>query len=187
MKKTMMKLLLVASCPLLITLVGCGYTTRSSISDKYRTIYIAPFINKIDITQETDIGSKYKVYRPLLETDVTRRVNNKYLFDGNLKPVGKENADLILKGELVEFVRDPTRYNENEDVEEYRLNIRVNLSMWDTRENRLAWEESRFTGQATYFTSFYPIASERKDEGTAVNDAIDDLARRIVERTVEQW
>ncbi|MFA5362823.1 MAG: hypothetical protein WC335_06225, partial [Candidatus Omnitrophota bacterium] len=47
---------------MVLGLHGCGYTTRSSlISTKYLTIFITPFINKIDITLETDTGSKYKV------------------------------------------------------------------------------------------------------------------------------
>ena len=177
--------LLLTSCSLL--LCACGYTTRSAISNKFRTIYVEPFINKVDITKETDVERRYKVYRPSLETDVSRAVNNKYLFDGNLKPAKKESADLVLKGELVEFSRDPLRYNDNNDVEEYRVNVKVNLGLWDNKENRLIWEESSFTGFADFFTSFYPVASDRKDESVAVNEATDDLARRIVERTVEEW
>ncbi|MFA5410886.1 MAG: LPS assembly lipoprotein LptE [Candidatus Omnitrophota bacterium] len=172
---------------LLLTLAGCGYTTRSNISLKYTTVYITPFTNKIDITQETSIGSRYKIYRPLLETDVTRAVNTRFLLDGNLKPIRKESADLILKGELVEFNRDAVRYSDDDEVEEYRINVRVNLSLWDTKENKLVWEEKNFTGTASYFTSFYAVSAERKTEGAAVNEAITDLARRIVERTVEEW
>jgi outer membrane lipopolysaccharide assembly protein LptE/RlpB len=172
---------------LLVTLAGCGYTTRSNISTKFKTIYITPFINKVDIARETDIGSKYKIYRPLLETDITKAVNNKFLLDGNLKPIKKESADLILKGELVEFGREPLRYSEDNEVEEYRINVKVNLILWDNKENKSLWEENYFTGIASYFTSYYPVAAERKEEAVAVNDAITDLARRIVERTVEEW
>lgn len=172
---------------LLFTLfTGCGYTTRSMISDKYTTIYIYPFINKIDIAQETESANKYRLYKPMLETDITKKVINKYLFDGNLRPVKTESADLILKGELVEFRRDPLRYTDNDDVEEYRINIVVNLTLWDRKEDKLVWEESRFTGDFTYFTSFATAGIPKTDD-VAVNDAIDDLARRIVERTVEQW
>lgn len=166
---------------------GCGYTTRSAISGEFRTVYIAPFVNKIDITKESDVGSQYKVYRPLLETDITREVNHKFLWDGNLKPVSSEKADLTLKGELVEFVRDPVRYDDNEEVEEYRLNLRVNLTLWDNRKDKLVWEEKNFTGDTTYFTSFHPVVSERITESQAITNAITDLARRIVERTVEEW
>ncbi|MDD5652533.1 MAG: LPS assembly lipoprotein LptE [Candidatus Omnitrophica bacterium] len=177
--------LLFAFCSLFLS--ACGYTTRSSISNKYRTIYVAPFINKIDITKEMNAENKYKIYRPSLETDVTVSVTNKFLFDGNLKPVREDTADLTLKGEVVDFARDPLRYSDNDDVQEYRVNVRVNMTLWDNRANMLLWQESNFTGYADYYTSFYPVASERKDESVAVTQALDDLARRVVERAVEEW
>lgn len=172
-----------AACSL--WLVGCGYTTRSMISDKFKTVYVAPFLNKIDITKETDVASKYKIYRPFLETDITKAVIAKFLSDGNLKLLKQESADLVLKGELVEFRKDPLRYTDSDEVEEYRINLIVNLNLWDNKENRLAWEEKRFTGDTTYFA--LTTNSQYKSEATAINDAITDLARRIVERTVEQW
>lgn len=165
---------------------GCGYTTRSMISDKFRTIYVVPFVNKIDVTKEAAAANKYKLYKPTLETDITKSVTNKFLFDGNLRPTREENADLILRGELIEFRRDPLRYTDNNEVEEYRINLVVNISLWDKKENKLAWEENRFTGDSTYFTSF-TISGAPKSDDAAINDAISDLSRRIVERTVEQW
>lgn len=170
-------------CVMVIFLAGCGYTTRSMLSDKYRTIYVTPFVNKIDITSESDAGSKYKLYRPTIETDVTRYVNNRYLFDGNLRPAKEELADLVLKGEIVEFRKDPLRYLDNDVVSEYRINLIVNISLWDKQEDKLVWKEDNFTGDTTYFTQ----GSQAKSEDTAVNTALEDLARRIVERTVEDW
>jgi hypothetical protein len=172
------------ACLLALACAGCGYTTRSAISNQYRTIYIVPFVNKIDITLESNVQGKYKIYRPRLETDITKAVANKYLFDGNLRPVSEANADLVLRGELVEFMRDPLRYDDNDEVEEYRVNVRVNLALWDARENKLVWEEKSFTGDTTYFT---PGHLNSKSDEAAISDAIADLARRIVERTVEEW
>lgn len=174
-----------ASHLLLITVLsGCGYTTRSMISNEFKTIYITPFVNKIDITQEADTGNKYKLYRPHLETTVTRVVIDKYLFDGNLRPTDLTSADLALKAELIEFRRDPLRYDDNDEVEEYRVSVRVRMSLWNNRKNETAWEEDNFGGEATYFTAGHTGA---KSEEAAVNEAIADLARRIVERTVEEW
>jgi outer membrane lipopolysaccharide assembly protein LptE/RlpB len=171
-------------CCLLITLLsGCGYTTRSMIASKFHTIYVAPFVNKVDITAESDAGSKYRLYRPMIETDITRYVNNRYLFDGNLRPAKEELADLVLKGEVIEFRKDPLRYLDNDAVSEYRINLVVNISLWDKQENKLIWQENSFTGDTTYFTQ----GSQSKSEDAAVNDALNDLARRIVERTVEEW
>lgn len=181
MKKNILGVLCTVYC--VLCFAGCGYTSRSLITNQFKTISIPQFTNKIDITKENDSATRYKVYRPLLESDITRAVIDKFLFDGNLKPVQSELADLTLKGELMEFRRDPLRYTVNNDVEEYRINIIVTLSLWDNKENKLAWQESGFTGETTYFTT----GTAQKSEATAINDAITDLARRIVERTVEQW
>lgn len=178
-------LILTISCYLLpiVVLSGCGYTTRSMIINKYRTIYVTPFINKVDITKETDSANKYRIYRPMIETDITRYVNDKYLFDGNLRPAKEDTADLILKGEVIEFRKDPLRYDSNENVSEYRINLVVNIKLLDREDNKLVWEENNFTGDTTYFTT----GTQAKSEDIAVNDALSDLSRRIVERTVEQW
>lgn len=172
-------------------LMGCGYTTRSMISTKYRTIYVTPFINKIDITNELDTGSKFKIYRPRLETDVTNAVINKYLFDGNLRPTNKESADLVLKGEVLEYRKDALRYSENDDVTEYRMSLFVNISLWDNKENKMLWQADRFSGYFEYFTNYYPLSNVTKyddnENDVPLNKALDDLARRVVERTVNEW
>jgi hypothetical protein len=168
---------------LFFVMAGCGYTTRSMISNEYRTIFIAPFVNKIDITRDSDSGTKYKIYRPSLETDITKAVNNKYLFDGNLKPVKKESAYLLLEGEVVDFRKEPLRYTDNDEVYEYRINVVANLKLYDTKKNKLLWQENNFTGYYSYFTQGSSVSSE----ASTINSAVNDLARRIVERTVEQW
>ena len=176
-------------CLLSSFLSGCGYTTRSMLYGKYSTIYITPFLNKVDVTQESFSANKYRIYRPMLETDITKKVINRYLFDGNLKPAKEAQADLVLKGELIEYRKDPLSYTSGtEDVTEYRINIYVNLSLWDQKENKLLWQENNFNGNYSYFTRLDDnSANIQIPEGTAVNNAVEDLARRIVERTVEQW
>lgn len=170
-------------CFLFSLTAGCGYTTRSMVGSKYRTIYITPFINKVNITTATDAANKYRLYRPMIETDITKSVINRFLFDGNLRPIKEETADLILKGDVVDFRRDPLRYDNNDNVSEYRINLVVNISLWDRVENKMLWEENNFIGDTTYF----PTGNQAKTEDQAVRDALTDLSRRIVERSVEQW
>ncbi|MDD5568336.1 MAG: LptE family protein [Candidatus Omnitrophica bacterium] len=183
--KRFLSFTLYAVCCILSTvfLSGCGYTTRSLIETKYRTIYITPFINKTNITNSTDAENKYRIYRPMIETDITQFVNNRFLFDGNLKPLKEESADLILKGELLDFRKDPLRYDNNDNVSEYRINLVVSISLWDRAANKLLWKEDDFIGDTTYF----PTGNQAKTEDAAVTDALTDLSRRIVERAVEQW
>ncbi len=170
-------------CSLFSVIAGCGYTTRSMVGSKYNTIYITPFLNKVNITTAVNAANKYRLYRPMIETDITKSVINRYLFDGNLRPIKEESADLILKGEVVEFRRDALRYDSNDNVNEYRINLVVNISMWDRAEKKMLWEENNFTGDTTYF----PTGNQAKTEDQAVRDALTDLSRRIVERSVEQW
>jgi hypothetical protein len=175
--------LFLAICHLPFAISGCGYTTRSMISNQYKTIYVIPFLNKIDITSEANAGRDYRLYRPVLETDITRAVIDRFMFDGNLRPAKKENTDLILKGDLIDYRRDVLRYETDDTPEEYRISLAVDISLWDGKENKLIWEEKGFTGDTTYFLT----GANAKSENAAITDATADLARRIVERTVENW
>lgn len=166
---------------LAIGAAGCGYTTRSMVSTRYRNIYVEPFTNSIDFTSETD--TRLKLYRPGLETEVTRAVINRFMLDGNLRPGTQEKSDLILTGDLVTFKKDPIRYTDNDDVSEYRINIVVKLTLKDTATGEILWSEGAFTGDTTYFVT----GAQSKSEVSAVNDALTDLARRVVERVVEDW
>ena len=191
-KRINLFLFLTTICFLLTTaLTGCGYITRSMLYGKYNTIYVTPFLNKVDITQESFSANKYRIYRPMLETDITKKVINRYLFDGNLRPAKEAAADLVLKGELIEYRKDPLSYTANtENVTEYRINIYVNLSLWDRKENKLVWEEKNFNGNYSYFPELTNSSTSNIksiSEDSAVTNAIEDLARRIVEHTVEQW
>lgn len=177
--------LLITYSLVLATFTGCGYTSRSLITKDYQAIYVRPFVNKIDITRETSVARKYEIYYPLLEKDITRQVISQFMFDGNLRIAKEEDADLILEGELVNYRRDALRYTgqDNKEIEEYRISIVVNLKLYDTRKEATLWEVKNLIGDTTYFTQ----GSLAKSESTAINEAVDDLARRVVDRVVEVW
>ncbi|MFH1577708.1 MAG: LptE family protein [Candidatus Omnitrophota bacterium] len=172
-------------CCLVIGLGGCGYSARSLISNLYRTIYVRPFANKIDITSETSVGRRYKLYYPLLEKDITSQVINQFIRDGNLRIAKEEQADLIIEGELIDYRRDALRYTgeDDEEVEEYRISIVVKLKLYDTAKQATLWEVGGLVGDTTYFTQ----GSQAKSESSAIADALDDLGRRVVDRVVEVW
>ena len=171
---------LAASC-LLVS--GCGYTTRPGLPTHLKTIYIAPFINKIDITQLTTGNERFPIYRHQMEVDLTNTVINRFQFTGLMRPSSEARADARLEGELVEFRRDPLRYNASQEVEEWRLNVVVNLRFYERSTPEPVWEESHFTGDTTYFA----LGAGAESEAAALDRAITDLAKRIVERTVESW
>ena len=158
---------------------SCGYTTKSTLPPSIKTVHVETFKNNIDFAAE----GRRNLYLPLLEIKVRNAVINRFLFNGSLKIAAADKADLILKGQLLSYDRTALRYTDNDDVQEYRIHITVSLELWDAKTNTLSWSESGFTGETTYFVT----GSQAKSEETAVDDAITDLARRIVERTVEAW
>ncbi len=168
---------------LLISFCGCGYTTHCLLPPHIKRINVENLKNAIDITGGTSEREAYKTYRPRLELDVTKAVIDKFIFDGNLKISRAEDADLILTGELVDFKREPLRYDEADNIEQYRIIILVSMKLKDIKENKILWQFDRFAGSYEYYTT----GSQAKTEATAINEAIDDLARRIVEQTIEIW
>jgi hypothetical protein len=172
-----------AVCAILLLAGGCGYTTRPGLASHLRTIYVKPFVNKIDVTRLTTTDDRFPIYRHRMEVDLTNAVLNRYQFTGLLRPATAARADCRLEGELVEFRRDALRYDASQQVEEWRLNVVVNLRFVDQTTQTLLWEEQRFTGDTTYFAR----GANTETEAQALDRAITDLARRIVERSVESW
>ncbi|HPB68354.1 MAG TPA: LPS assembly lipoprotein LptE, partial [Candidatus Omnitrophota bacterium] len=117
------------------------------------------------------------------EVKVRNAIIDRFLFDGNLRVAEKDQADLVLSGELIRYERYALRYTDNDDVQEYRVHVIVNLVMKDCRQNEVFWEESGFAGEATYFVS----GAMATTESSALEEATVDLARRVVERTIENW
>ncbi|MDD5436147.1 MAG: LPS assembly lipoprotein LptE [Candidatus Omnitrophica bacterium] len=170
--------------PILIFMIsGCGYTTRSLLPSDLVTIRVENFKNDIKITAEQSNVRMYRGYRPGMEVDITSAVIREFLKDGSLKIAGESNADLILKAALIDFKRDALRYDAADNIEEYRIKLIINMELVNAKTGNVMWTERGFAGETTYRTS----GSLAKSEAAAVNDAITDLARRIVERTVEAW
>mgnify|MGYP003392801586 CR=1 FL=1 len=164
-------------------IAGCGYTTKSLLPSNLKTIYVDNLVNKIKVTDESSDARMYRGYHPGMELDATRTIRDKYLSDGSLKIADQGTADLVLTGELVDFRNEALRYSRNNDIEEYRIRIVVNLEMRNASNGKVRWTEKNFAGESLYRTSG-PFA---KSETAAMQEANDDLARRVVERTIEEW
>ena len=171
--------LLRALWPVFFIFAGCGYTTGSLLPANYRTIYVEPFQNKVKFISDTSRA----LYVPLLETKVRTAVVNRFQFDGHLKIKDSGRADLVLKGDLIEFDREELRLADNKDVQEYRIRIIMSLTMVDAVTGEAFWSEPSFAGEATYFTT----GTQARSESAALDDALTDLSRRVVERTIENW
>jgi len=163
---------------------GCGYTTRAFVSATgYRTIHVRPFANKVDTTSEESVGSRFKTYFPLLENKVTNAVVDRFIYDGELRVVPEDEADIVLSGDLVHYRRESLRDADDDTPQEYRISLFVDITLTDAKTDRVLWHKTNFAGD----TSYYTTGSYVKSESQALEDAVADLARRIVETTVEIW
>ena len=94
----------------------------------------------------------------------------------------RDHADAILKGEILQYRKDPLRYQDN-DVTEYRISLVCNVRLIGRIDSTVLFEAKDITGDTTYFTT----GSLQKTETHALKAATSDLARRIVNRVVENW
>ncbi|MBI3332531.1 MAG: LptE family protein [Candidatus Omnitrophica bacterium] len=175
------RVFLLAALCLLVS--SCGYSTTRLLPSNYRTIYIEPFKNRIPITEEISDQEEYKTSLPELDRKVTRAVINQFLFDGNLRITTKpEQADLLLDGEITDFSRQDLRRQDDNTVEEYRLNLTASVIVRD-RQHAVIFQEPSLIGDTTYFLS----GSLAKSETAAVEDLLTDFSKRVVERVIENW
>ncbi|OGX23659.1 MAG: hypothetical protein A3D10_06965 [Omnitrophica WOR_2 bacterium RIFCSPHIGHO2_02_FULL_48_11] len=159
--------------------LSCGYSTNLLLASGVRTIHVENIKNSIDYTREnTD-----DIYVPLLEVKVRNAIIDRFLFDGHLKVAPPDKADVILQGELIGYDRSVLRRTDNDDVEEYRIRVTINVVLRDRVKDEILWQENSFSGEGDYFVAG-PLA---KSESVAINDAIIDLGRRVVERSIENW
>lgn len=157
----------------LYSIAGCGYTAGSLLPERIKTIAIPIFKNSISP------DSLAYQYHPGLEADITRQTIDQFLFDGTLKVIEDKDADLVLRAELVDYIKDPLRYaHDSKTVTEYRLSLVVNASCYDTAEGDFMWKQ-KIIGKWNYFTDV--------SEEAALALAIDDLAKNIVDRTIKDW
>jgi len=169
------------------SLAGCGYATHTTAYKKATRIFIRPFENKVDLNIEREYSDRnpYRLYRAGMETKVTDAIIDRFLVDGYLKVVSREDdADLVLSGALINFDKQPLRYDQkSENVAEYRANIIVDMSLENVSQGKKTWSEKGFVG----FFEYNQSGPNSVSEDAAINNAIADLAKRIVERTVEDW
>ena len=164
-------------------LPSCGYTATRILPTQYRTIYVEPIQNKIPITEEIGERVGFITNFPEIEERVTREVINRFLIDGNLRITTKpDGADLVLTGSLLDFYRQALRRQDDNTVEEYRLNLTVALTLRD-KKGKLLLEEPALIGDSTYFVS----GPSSKTESVAVDDLVTDFSRRVVEWVIEYW
>ena len=159
-----------------ISAAGCGYTTKTTLPQNIKTIYVKTTINDVPITA-------LYAYQPGLEIAITNGMIRRFHQDGNLKVVEEKDADAILESKLITFDQEGLRFSRLENVQEYRLYVVIAFRLLDAKTGNVIMEEGGFAGQADYFVT--DVRSLGRDE--ASRRAVDDLAKNVVDRITEDW
>ena len=155
---------------------GCGYTTKTTLPQNTKTVYVKTTINDIPI-------SEIYAYQPGLEIAITNAMIRRFHQDGNLKVVEEKDADAVLESKLISFDQEGLRFSRLENVQEYRLYVVLAIRLIDVKTGNVILEEGGFSGQADYFVS--NVRSLGRDEAT--RRVVDDLAKNVVDRITEDW
>ncbi len=180
-----MKTIRTAVLPLFLMAVvsGCGYTTKTSLPEHIRSVHVPAVENKIDISSEVSSGRPFQVYRPGLEVELRSALVDRLVFDGHLHVAAEPSSDAILSAQLVGFDREPLRYNANDTIQEFRIRVSASVRFTDKKTGQVLWSADEVTGDSEYFLS----GPNATSEDAAVNAALKDLVRRIVEDILEVW
>ena len=103
-----------------VMLCSCAYSLRGNLPGHLQTVKIIPFRSSV-----TEYG---------LEQEVTSMVVEEMVSNGRLAVVTEE-ADAVLEGRVSSFTRTPYSYTSAEEIEEYRLDIRIILTFTDMVRN----------------------------------------------------
>jgi len=175
---------------LVLGVVGCGYTTKSSLLPKYQTIYVSPFKN---------YSKEYDLTAPL-----TNAVTRKFVNDGRLKVVAYENADLVLEGAVLKYQLRGLTYDRKDNVTQYLAAVVGGVRVTERQTGKVLWEDKSVVGETTYYTRASGQSSDRlrgnaetflqtvrsfasEEENRAASEALEQLASDIFYRTVEPW
>lgn len=167
MKKTAF-IITLAACACMLW--SCGYTLRSGVLRDIRRINIASFENE--------------TYEHGIEVDLARQLAREFIVDGALSVATLETADVRMSGAVTEYILEPYAYGEGEaDVEQYLLRIRASVTLESVPDGDLRWEEDAIEGETVYHVE----GRFSRTEHEARAEALRDLARGIVRRTVGAW
>jgi hypothetical protein len=138
---------------------GCGYSTRSLIADDHRTVHVAILENR--------------TFRRDVEFALTRSIQDEILSRTDLRLAGRDDADLRLEGEIVDFIERVLSADRQDRVFESSVQVTVRFRLIDQRTGA---ELRRFT-----LTDSAPfVAALGQDERTARGEAFADLAEHLV-------
>ena len=142
--------------------MSCSYGFRGSLPEHIQSVKIINFRSRV-----TQYG---------LEQDLTSRVIEMIVRDGRLA-VAVENQDSEIEGTVTSYTKTPYSYTSAEVVEEYKLEIRVDISYSDLlMERDIIGTES----VSTWLVYDPDAESEIEARDRLLEESAEDIVRRCL-------
>ncbi|QDU82165.1 hypothetical protein Pla110_39200 [Polystyrenella longa] len=159
----------------LLSAAGCGYRVGSPHPPQYRTVAVPMF--------------KTNSYRRGLEYQLTEAVQKEIQSQSHLRLAKEPYADTRLVGTIVEVRKDVLGETSFDDPRELQLSVAVEMKWEDARTGQVISQNTiPLNGQTTHLIANAEFAPEVGHSlATATKDAVDGLARQIVEGMEAPW
>ncbi|MBN2012856.1 LptE family protein [candidate division KSB1 bacterium] len=163
-----MKKILIYGSLLCMLGTACGYYSfsGSTLPAHMKTIAIPMFDDRT-----SEFGVDQTLNDKLIEA---------FVKDNSLKIADPRNADSILEGTIRNVRYQAGAYNSNEQVEDIKVYITVDVKFTDVKQNTVVWEE-----QLTQWGTYNPNDADGQRAG--LDDAIDNIVQDIVNKTIAGW
>ena len=158
-----LRLVHAALCSVLLV-CGCAYYSTSATGGAGIRSVAIPLLDNTSL----EAGIQQTLTDSLIEAFVS---------DGALRVVDEDQADIILRGTVLEVREEPFTYGDQAD--QYQISVFIDLSCYDTNNKKTLWEEKRLRGYGIY--SALEQREVARSEG--LGQAFGMLTRDVVDRT----
>jgi len=157
-----------------LLLSSCGYHLAGYGST------LPPHIRAISIPVFKNSSSE-----PNIQRDATDAIRRAFISDGRLKVTDTSKADLLMRGTLTNYQLRGVSFSSEDSAEEYIVRLGIQVEAYDRIKKRIIFSQ-KFTTQWDYRSTSSVVDSESEKQ-TALKEAYDDLADRLVSITIERF
>ena len=153
-------------------LAGClGYSWTSDVPESRRTVSVPAFENR---TNYAEFGAT-----------ATKHVLREFQREGTFKIRRTGDSALELQGVVTKVTLNGINYDRGYDrrASEYRMKVTVECSLIDKVENKVLFNNRKFTGETTFLSQRDVLTGQRN----ASDRLATDLARQIVDGVLSHY
>ncbi len=151
---------------------ACGYHNPNVYNGPAKTIYLTEWANRT-----SELGLDSEIYRSL-----TRWFQKSSSISTIRK---KEGADLILAGEIISLELPSLSYGANSITTQVQVKLRVRYILKEISSKKIVLEVPNELWTEEYLVSTN-VTSNQDNEREALNQIIEDLSRKIYQRTITE-